>query len=200
MSEVLFHRLRYFLSPQLDVYRHIAAMALDRWGSAHPIDVLDVGTGTGVGLLQLAGHNRSLTGTDTDDGMLSVATDLFGAVATFEHHNIEHGPLPKADVVMCVEVLEHVIEPEAALRFLRDSVSDLGFLVVTVPNADSQVRKNDAHLHDGFTYDKLHELAMNVFGDSNWSIYDYTLDAPLEQGTSVTPLVLVWLNDEEDSK
>ena len=106
-------------------------MALDRAGKASTI--VDVGCGTGeLAKRLLESTNMSYTGIDIDHILLEeTAKAIPGAVTVFA--SAEHLPLPdgSCDLVLCSEVLEHLMNPVAAIaEFRRISKR---WLLVSVP-------------------------------------------------------------------
>ena len=187
MSEVVLHRLKYMLSPQMDLYRNIAVD--NEWRQAAM--ALDVGCGTGASTLQLIRPEWAVMGIDVDDELIAFAQEMWGHLALFEHLNLEHkqaGQGTLADVIACIEVLEHVLMPEVMLDNMANILRPGGTLYVSMPNAASQVRKNDSHVKEwsvtGFA-DLLRPL-------EGVKITDYQLETDLDASSTVTPMVGVW--------
>ena len=65
LDSILFRRLRYMLSPQLDLYRSI--------GQEYLGDVLEVGFGTGFGTLQLAHNANKVLAIEIDQAAVEFA-------------------------------------------------------------------------------------------------------------------------------
>ena len=86
---------------------------------------------------RLATHDLSLTGLDFS----AVGVDRCRALlpeATFVVGDLYDAPLPAGayDLVLCVETLEHVPNPQAALRELLRACRPGGRIVRTVPNGE----------------------------------------------------------------
>jgi 2-polyprenyl-3-methyl-5-hydroxy-6-metoxy-1,4-benzoquinol methylase len=98
--------------------------------------VLDVGCGTGgVGPgLRAAGAGR-LTGIEMEPGAAEQARAVFDEV----HVGTVEESLPSLtgpfDTVLCLDVLEHMVDPAAVLRQLQGVTSENGWLQVSIPNA-----------------------------------------------------------------
>jgi 2-polyprenyl-3-methyl-5-hydroxy-6-metoxy-1,4-benzoquinol methylase len=96
--------------------------ALDElWEAAAPDSVLDVGCGEGVLTREWAGRlgTGRVVGVDLDDPKLRKEWEA-NARSNLEYRTAEADSLPFADrefdVVAAIEVLEHVSDPDAALR------------------------------------------------------------------------------------
>jgi 2-polyprenyl-3-methyl-5-hydroxy-6-metoxy-1,4-benzoquinol methylase len=190
------HRLGYFLTPQLDLYRNIAAKFPEA------TRIMDYGCGTGFGLLQMAGTTnldgmaafRIPLGIDHDVHAIDVADRLLGKVATFRAEDwsgikLDPGYEDQFDLVTCIEVIEHIVTPVRLLKNLAASVSPGGYLVVSTLNHNSQYRKNNDHrskFHvDSFTA-LIQEACELPF------ITDFKLTDPVDDMSQVTPIVSVW--------
>ncbi len=103
--------------------------------SVNPESVLDVGCGEGF----LAHHlyenlpDVSFTGIDASDGAVDFARDRFGQVGLFEVGDIFNLRFAdnSVDVVICSEVLEHLADPDSALKELIRVARQA--VVLTVP-------------------------------------------------------------------
>lgn len=101
--------------------------------------VLDVGCGNGVISRSLGELGYNVLGIDVSDKAIEKANQLntFSNV-TFKLLSAEQlvAEGKKYDAVICSEVLEHLNKPELLLKTLYQSLSDKGFLIVTVPNGN----------------------------------------------------------------
>lgn len=124
--------------------------------------VLDVGCGAGnVGPgLRAAGAGR-LTGVELVPSAAAAARERFDEVL---EGTIEDA-LPRLsgpfDTILCLDVLEHLVDPGAVLRELRDLAAPGGRLKVSVPNA-RQV---------SLVYDLV---VRGTFGYTEWGHRDHT--------------------------
>jgi len=95
--------------------------------------ILDAGCGTG-GNLQLLSRYGEVTGVELDDGAAALARER-------GPWNIFKGSLPNAmpfsgerfDLIVLLDVLEHIKDDGASLRTLSDLLAPGGYLVLTVP-------------------------------------------------------------------
>jgi ubiquinone/menaquinone biosynthesis C-methylase UbiE len=104
-----------------DAQRQAWHARLQAWSGEPPLDVLDVGCGTGFLALQLAALGHRAVGVDVANEMLELARGKAHAAALaarFEQADAEQ--LPFADARFDLVIERHVIwtlpEPEAALR------------------------------------------------------------------------------------
>jgi len=181
-GDVMFRRLGYFLSPQLDIYKHIA-------GIAAGLDVLDVGFGTGFGLLQLW-TARSLTGIEVDPDAIRFAESylpgarwLWGDVQ--RPLNYLTNPV---DLVIMIEVLEHIMDWKAALKNVSDCLKPGGRMIISARNANADLRKNDLHERE-WTAEELCKSVIPYF--ESVELFDYPLQNPQTFSTRITPVVAI---------
>jgi 2-polyprenyl-3-methyl-5-hydroxy-6-metoxy-1,4-benzoquinol methylase len=111
------------------------AKAFELVERAKPQTILELGCGEGYVLSALAerGVEAQLTGVELDARAVAIARERLGSRATIEHRDarelIDDGR--KFDMVMMLEVLEHIPKPEQMLGIL-DSLSS-GWLLLSVP-------------------------------------------------------------------
>ncbi|HKR14552.1 MAG TPA: class I SAM-dependent methyltransferase [Pyrinomonadaceae bacterium] len=108
--------------------------------ASHGVDyqqkhVADIGCGTG-GLLKALKNRfqpRSLTGFEYSEKALDLARAKVPGVE-FCYFDIYEGSPRQFDVIFCVEVLEHLLHPDKALRNVLAMLDNSGIALVTVPN------------------------------------------------------------------
>ena len=108
--------------------------------------VADIGCGTG-GLLKSIQHRfqpRSLTGFEYSEKALDIARGKVPGVE-FRYFDIYEGSTSQFDVIFCVEVLEHLLRPDAALRNILSMLADGGVALITVPNG--RIDTFDGHIN-----------------------------------------------------
>lgn len=102
-----------------------------------PINVLDVGCGTGANLTALLARqfpDTQFIGIDSDETSIRFANlESSGANARYAMES-EAGDLGLFDLVIASEVIEHVEDPDAFLRFLHSRLTPQGQLILTLPN------------------------------------------------------------------
>lgn len=183
MSEVLWRRLGYMLSPQLDIYKalgpHVAEMR-----------VVDIGFGTGFGTLQLAEYTSHLTGIEIDAEAVRFANHCVPGIR-WEWGDISRGIsyiVRDMDAAIMIEVLEHVEEWREALQNVCAILRPEGKLIISARNAFADLRKNELHERE-WTAMEFYE-ALDEFFQEVW-LYDYTLQHKQDVTTRMTPLVAV---------
>jgi SAM-dependent methyltransferase len=102
-----------------------------------PAKVLDVGCGTGSNLTALLARKFSdieFVGVDSDEASIRFANAE--NTSTNARYVLEQDAsrLGQFDLVIASEVIEHVEDPDAFLRFLRERLTPQGRLILTLPN------------------------------------------------------------------
>lgn len=127
--------------------------------------VLDAGCGTGygAGLLAAAGASE-VVGIDIDPEVIEDASKRYGSdLIRFEAGNLlaldEIGPF---DLIVCFEVLEHLIDPAGVLGALRSLLTPRGVLICSVPNTAGEVGDTPAPLV-GFDLERFTALLHSEF-------------------------------------
>lgn len=94
--------------------------------------LLDVGCGTGHHLAQLHRRGFDVAGVDASPEMLEYARRL-NPEADLREADVEHLPFPDAsfDIVLCIEVLRYLRDPEPTLREMARVLKPGGVLLAT---------------------------------------------------------------------
>jgi SAM-dependent methyltransferase len=110
-----------------------AGPLLDAAEVGEGVRVLDVGTGTGTVAALACARAAKVTAADAEPSMLEIARRLAPAAET-RHAVLPHLPFPDAffDAVVANFVINHVGDPEAAVREMRRVVRPGGRVAVTV--------------------------------------------------------------------
>jgi 2-polyprenyl-3-methyl-5-hydroxy-6-metoxy-1,4-benzoquinol methylase len=108
--------------------------------ASHGIDyeqknVADIGCGIGglLKALKTRFQPRSLVGFEYSEAALEIARAEVAGVE-FCYFDIYEGSARQFDVIFCIEVLEHLLRPDAALRNVLAMLADSGVALLTVPN------------------------------------------------------------------
>lgn len=120
--------IRYVESRRLRIIREFM-------GDADGLDVLEVGTGGGHVLRMFP--TARLTALDVSDVYLETARrNLDGLGARFVKGEVDKIDWQGEtfDRVICTEVLEHVVDPDAILSAIAGLLRPSGWAVITVPN------------------------------------------------------------------
>lgn len=177
-TPVWFHRLRYMLTPQLDLYKNIAR-------TYGPGEVLDMGCGNGFGTIQLL--PSVVHGVDIDKNAIEFARSTLGHLAHFDVSRPEKMWRSGYDLITCIEVIEHVDNVDKFLYNLKEIAPKATFIFSTL-NHNSQHRKNDAHIGK-WTVHTFRWLMQEYFGKVR--LTDYLLQDQLEDDSTLTPMVAV---------
>ncbi len=183
MSEILWRRLVYFLSPQAEIYEAIAPHLVDK-------NVLEVGFGTGFGVLQYAADAKQVYAIEQDEEAVKFASRYLplGGVMWINGNILDIDLDRTFDAVVLIEVLEHIEDWEKALRQVVKHLVSGGKLYMSARNANADLRKNELHERELHASD-LVEMLSGYFGDVQ--LYDYTLTIKQEMNTRQTPLIAI---------
>jgi len=181
-NEVLWRRLGYMLSPQLDIYKHLASHLTNK-------RVLEVGFGTGIGVLQYAPRAKFVCAIEIDPLAVAFAKKCFSveAIAWTEADILAFSSVPY-DAIVMIEVLEHITDWEAALANVARLLDEDGRLYISARNANASLRKNDLHERE-WTAPEFRNALLDYF--SSVDLYDYSLCTLLSLDTKQTPLMAV---------
>lgn len=186
LQEYLFDQRLYFFQDLLD---KCADQGIEFDGKA----VADVGTGTGC-LLRFLHHrwpDARLTGFDRQEPLLRLAHRLCPQ-ADFRSDDLLGGaPTPAYDVVFCTEVLEHLTDPEQAVRTLLGRLTERGVLVLTVPDGRTDTLQAH-HLYEGGGGYMGH---INFWSPESWRIFieRQAAGVPFETGRLATGENVAWI-------
>jgi 2-polyprenyl-3-methyl-5-hydroxy-6-metoxy-1,4-benzoquinol methylase len=119
--------------------------------ASHGVDyqqkhVADVGCGTGglLKALQNGFQPHALTGFEYSEKALELARAKVPG-AEFCYFDIYEGSPRQFDVIFCVEVLEHLLRPDLALRNVLAMLGESGAALITVPNG--RIDTFDGHIN-----------------------------------------------------
>ena len=182
--DVLWRRLRYQLTPQWDIYK-----SLDNRFKGKV--VLEVGFGTGAGVLQYASTARRVDAIELDPGAVDFAQKTFpiknvnwivGDITEYKTH-------AHYDAVVMIETLEHVPDYKSALSNIRNLLNPGGELIMSARNANADLRRwKDLHEREWTSGELVDEL--RPFFEEVW-IYDWSLENLQTGFTTLTPLIAI---------
>ncbi len=187
-SAVVWRRLRYMLSPQFDLYESIAKKlgAMKR-----PPTVLEVGFGTGAGVVQYAPFVARVDAIEVDEEAVKFAEKCFPLPnVNWELRSITDGvPKDAYEIVVMVETLEHIRKWPKALDNIYDALVYGGELIMTARNANADLRRESQYHEREWTAQEL-TYALGKWFDDIW-LYDWTLLNLQSSETTITPLISV---------
>ena len=162
-------RAKTYLTPKRIAAYHDLLAACERHGvSWDGRSVGEVGSGTGY-LLRLI-HRRApsarLSGFDTYREITALARHLCPECEFFERDLFDLDGVT-FDVVVCMEVLEHLVDPEDALARLLRMVAPGGSLVLTVPNG----RTDSFEALEPYPNGKGYWGHINFWSPESWRIW-----------------------------
>jgi len=116
-------------------YDRMINLLLDHGVDYNEKRIADVGCGTGRLLrsMQAKFQPASLTGFEYSENALKHLRSN-GSEIEFCHLDIYKGTSRQFDVLFCIEVLEHLLHPDLALRNLVRMLAPSGTALITVPN------------------------------------------------------------------
>ena len=121
--DVLWRRLRYMLSPQWDIYQSLRERFDNR-------TVLEVGFGTGAGVLQYASKVHSVDAIELDQGAVDFAQKAF-PIKNVEwiHSDIcDYNTTTRYGFMVCIETLEHIPTDREAMENMHRLLRKNGVL------------------------------------------------------------------------
>jgi len=97
--------------------------------------IIDIGCGSGniLNLISSEYPNTSLLGTDFSEMKINNCKKVYPHIE-FSVHDIYDSLKAKYDLILCTEVLEHLLYPHKALQKLIEGIDKKGTLFITVPN------------------------------------------------------------------
>jgi SAM-dependent methyltransferase len=147
-------------------------------------DVLDVGCGTGAHTRRAARYCRNVVGVDKD-----VKLSVTGNTA-FLKMDLEKGIDIDStfDVVMCLDVLEHIHNRHQLLCGMRLSLKRYGYMILSVPKIDTSWKKRLQRAGLPYYSDRDHKIEyrlrglqeeLNAAGFGIAELYSSVYDTPL---------------------
>lgn len=100
-----------------------------------PLDILDFGCGDGDLICRLSRIGHRTIGLDFDQKALAVCRSR--GLDVYEASKLEHLESFRFDVVACMNVIEHVTDPDMLLQQLKRLLKPEGVLLIETPNAGS---------------------------------------------------------------
>jgi 2-polyprenyl-3-methyl-5-hydroxy-6-metoxy-1,4-benzoquinol methylase len=129
------HLIKEYLSEErIRFYQSLIQVLIDKRIFIENKNVADVGCGMGYQLKLLVGYNpASLTGLDFSSAALEIARKVCPD-GRFYEFDIYGDYNEKFDIVLCTEVLEHLLYPSIALKNILSMINPQGCALLTVPN------------------------------------------------------------------
>lgn len=137
------------------------------------VDIFDAGSGYGQYTYRLAkmGNNWHLFAADEKEEQIADCNDLFrrlgyGNRVTFQVEDlVEYRSLDTYDLVLCVDVIEHILEDVEVFKNFHASLKPGGMLLISTPSdqGDAQEHADDVisfvgeHVRDGYGVAEIQE-------------------------------------------
>ncbi|MBI2037829.1 MAG: class I SAM-dependent methyltransferase [Candidatus Magasanikbacteria bacterium] len=121
--------------------------------SGEPVKILDVGCGTGAVLEQMASNNFLVSGIDMNDTALEYCRQKGFSVEKGFADRMPYSA-ETFDIVFALDVLEHLDNPELAVKEVRRVLKPGGLFIVTVPAHQWLWSYHDESLHHKKRYNK----------------------------------------------
>jgi len=143
--------------------------------------VCDVGCGAGVGTVKLYERANKVLGIDKNQNNINFAKKMFGSLSDlfFECADLAYNEFVyKADVIVCIEVIEHIKNYDNALVHLTNRLDKNGILYITSPNRNnSELGKetplNKSHVRE-WTLEEFEEILKVFFNKVELFNYDFS--------------------------
>lgn len=140
--------------------------------------VLDFGCGSGFGAPLLASAFKSYLGVDLDKEAISFAENVIGPQVPGTHFaHVTGDPVEslgseKFDVIVCLEVIEHVHDAGTLIVALEKLVRPGGLIIISTPNGlrtahNSRLFWNPYHI-DEFSANELDAILNSKFAGVEW--------------------------------
>jgi 2-polyprenyl-3-methyl-5-hydroxy-6-metoxy-1,4-benzoquinol methylase len=191
-SSVLFRRLPYMLSPQLDIYENLPPFIRGK------NRVLEVGFGTGAGVLQYARAANHVTAIEVDPAAVRFAQQCFPLEnVRWQEADIVADDLTQTiygdfDFVVMIEVLEHIEFVNLALVNVRTLLAPGSHALIAVPNKLRDRRKKDdpdpwiIHEWDAVEF---HGILLDLFDDVRFLSFELRELGGIPSIGTATPLI-----------
>jgi SAM-dependent methyltransferase len=148
--------------------------------------VLDAGCGLGYGskMLLRAGA-AEVVGVDIAEPVVEAASAAEEPGLTFQSADVAalHFEDGRFDLIVCLEVIEHVHEPQRVIGELARLLAPGGILVVSSPNRDAYVPGNPHHVHEYLPEELRAALSEALEHVSLWRQQGWICSAVLDDET-----------------
>lgn len=191
MIEALFRRWRkgkFLLArPQRQIYENIASKVTGA-------EVCDIGSGSGLGTVILAQEAQSVVGIEKVAGSVKFSKKCFPLKnVRFLNEDIVKSSLATKsfDMVVAVEVIEHIADYRGALVQMSRILRRPGTLYISSPNRNSKDMgppRSKYHVRE-WTAGEFRDALLCHFGRVD--LYDHTLAHSLTDKTATSPIVAI---------
>jgi len=168
LRKVFYKLLDLLLLRAWHIQRELRKWAADKTG--RELAIYDAGAGFGQYTYWLSGRSSkwSITAIDVKDEQVSDCNAFFQRIGRpqvkFEVGDVTKFTRPDSfQLVVCVDVMEHILEDEAALRCYSTSLKQGGMLIISTPSdqGGSDVHEEgegsfiEEHVRDGYNFEDI---------------------------------------------
>jgi len=171
LRKVFYHLLDLLLLRSWHIQRELRKWIAERSDAGKPVSaVYDAGAGFGQYTYWLSGlvPKARITAIDVKDEQVADCNTFFQRIGRpqvkFEVGDVtRYQQANSFDLVVCVDVMEHIVEDEAALRCYSTSLKEGGMLIISTPSdqGGSDVHEEgdgsfiEEHVRDGYNIDDI---------------------------------------------
>lgn len=168
LRKLFYHLLDLLLLRAWHIQRELRAWSSDK--KDRSLAIYDAGAGFGQYSYWLSGHSSkwSITAIDVKEEQVADCNAFFQRIGRpqvkFKVGDVTKYTEPEAfELVVCVDVMEHILEDEAALRCYSTSLRSGGMLIISTPSdqGGSDVHEEgegsfiEEHVRDGYNIDDI---------------------------------------------
>lgn len=137
---------QYLGEERIEFYREIVKITVELNMDLNNKDVIDIGTGTGhlLSFLLEQYDFNSITGIDFSESAIEVSKKTLPE-GNFFVHDLYQKLDTKYDMILCTEVIEHLLNPDQALGNMIDMMSNDSVCLITVPNG--RIDQYEGHIN-----------------------------------------------------
>lgn len=168
-KQIMFHQ-------QLHIYNKLATEVKGK-------SVLELGCGTGLGTAIMSRTAKSILATDKGENNIKFAQLTYPWIP-FYVVDLNYTYCYSADIVVCVEALEHVTNVELALKTMFNAANEKVWLSTPNGNGKKRPPENPYHVQEYTTEEMLRMLKGHVVIIRAWDTWE-----EVSVSTKVDPLV-----------
>ncbi len=187
LKKIFFKLLDIYLLRTWHVHRLLKQIAKQKNSTLH---ILDAGCGFGQYSYYMSKlfKNSFLTGVDIQEAHILKASEFFKQTGLQDRTEFLTADLTtfkrpgQYDLILSVDVMEHILEDEKVFKNFFESLKDNGYLIVSTPSDqggsdvhdhDSDSSFIDEHVRDGYGVDEMKQKLQNAGFDKIQIRYTY---------------------------